>query len=68
MTTYLTGSNLREKTILMLLLYNGYVIPTLYYGYVILILILTLSFVFNQILNNYLFRLSYKAIVYFTIL
>ena len=37
-------------------------------GHVIPILILTSSFTLNQTFNNYLFRLFYKTIAYFTIL
>ena len=52
----------------MPLSYNGHMILTLYYSYVISILILTSFFAFNQIFYNYLFYLSYKTIAYFTIL
>ena len=50
----------------------GYVILTLYHSYVISILTptssLILFFAFNWTLNKYLFYLSYKATIYFTIL
>ena len=72
MTIYLTGLYLKEKAIIIPWSYDSYVILTLYHNHVILILILILIstsfFASNQIFNNYLFYLFYKAIVYFTIL